>query len=197
MNAALVISIITVVISVLSLAVSGGLVLRQTRIARDGYALPVVLDVFAKFRTEEFFSSYQYVLYRFRDEFPEPVPVTSLPHEARTHLRNVGGLYDDLGKLVAHGIIREELVIGGRGDSVIRVWDIIVPYVYADRRLKTPNLWIYLEDLAARSARNPAAAIHAKLRLGSYPPEQVRNGPQPPPSPAPEESPAGENAARP
>ncbi|MCA2217752.1 DUF4760 domain-containing protein [Jidongwangia harbinensis] len=185
MNASLVVSIVTVVISVLSLAVSGGLVLRQTRIAKDGYALPVVLDVFAKFRTEEFFTSYQYVLYRFRAEVPDVVGVTALPPEIRAHLRNVGGLYDDLGKLVAHGIVGEELVIGGRGDSVIRVWEIIVPFVYADRERKNPNLWIYLEDLASRAARNPAATIHAKLRLGSYPPAAVHRGAEGPAGSAP------------
>jgi hypothetical protein len=173
MNAALVVSIITVVISVVSLAVSGGLVLRQTRIARDGYALPVVLDVFARFRTEEFFTSYQYVLHRFRDEVPEPVALTGLPPDARAHVRVVAGLYDDLGQLVAHRIVREELVIGARGDSVLRVWDIVAPYVYEDRRVRGVNQWVYLEDLAARAARTPASAIHAKLGLIGRPPREL------------------------
>lgn len=161
----MVVSIVTVVISVVSLAVSGVLVLRQMRIARDGYALPVVLDMFGKLRTDEYFAADQYVLHKFRAEVPDVVALTALPTATRAHLRVICGLYDDLGKLVAHGIVSEELVVGSRGDSVTRVWDIVAPFVYEERRVKGTHLWIYLEDLAARAARTPAAEIHAKLGL--------------------------------
>jgi hypothetical protein len=170
MDAALVVSIVTVVISVMSLAVSGALVLRQMRIARDGYALPVVLDLFGKLRTDEHFTADQYVLHKFRAEVPDVVAFTALPAAARAHLRTIGGLYDDLGKLVAHGIVSEELVIGSRGDSITRVWDIVAPFIYEERRLKGTNLWIYLEDLAARAATTPPTTIHTKLGLREKPP---------------------------
>jgi hypothetical protein len=97
----------------------------------------------------------------------------------------VGGLYDDLGKLVAHGIVKEELIIGSNGPQARRIWETVEPFVRAERDKRNSNLWIYLEDLAYRTTRKPPAAIHEKLKLHQYagPP---RTSPAPPkPSPAP------------
>ncbi|WP_305785680.1 DUF4760 domain-containing protein [Symbioplanes lichenis] len=168
MDAKTVIALVAVAISVLSLVLSGMLALRQTRTTMDGYALPVVLNVFSQFRTQEFFDAQQYVF----DELPaQPVqPYTDLPLEARSQIRMVGGLYDDLGKLVAHGIVKEELIIGSNGPQAGRIWAAVEPFVRAERAKRGSNLWIYLEDLAYRAAHKPPAAIHDKLNLHRYAP---------------------------
>ncbi|WP_433727718.1 DUF4760 domain-containing protein [Actinoplanes sp. CA-051413] len=166
MDAKTAISLISIAISVGSLIVSGTLALRQTRTTMDGYALPVVLQVFSRFRTQEFFDAQQFIF----DELPrQPVrPYTDLSLEARSQLRMVGGLYDDLGKLVAHGIVKEELVIGSNGPQARRIWETIEPFVRAERDKRNSNLWIYLEDLAYRTTRKPPAVIHEKLKLHRY-----------------------------
>jgi hypothetical protein len=172
------IALISIAISVASLIVSGMLALRQTRTTTNGYALPVVLQVFSRFRTQEFFDAQQFI---FEDLPGEAVqPYTDLPLEARAQIRMVGGLYDDLGKLVAHGIVQEELVIGSNGIQARRIWEAVEPFVRAERDKRASNLWIYLEDLAYRSTRKPPAAIHAKLKLHQY------EGPARPPAPAPQ-----------
>lgn len=160
------ISLISISIAVVSLIVSGMLALRQTRTTMDGYALPVVLQVFSRFRTQEFFDAQQYVF----DELPRQAvqPYTDLPLEARSQIRMVGGLYDDLGKLVAHGIVKEELIIGSNGSQALRIWEAVEPFVRAEREKRNSNLWIYLEDLAYRTTRKPPAAIHEKLKLHRY-----------------------------
>jgi hypothetical protein len=163
-----VITVITIAISIISLAVSGTLALRQMRTATDGYALPVVLNVFSQFRTQEFFDAQQYVFHQLNREFEEPTAYTELPLEARSQVRAVAGLYDDLGKLVAHGIVREELVIGSNGTQARRIWEAVEPFVLEERRKRKSNLWIYLEDLAYRSTRTPPASIYAKLKLHRY-----------------------------
>ncbi len=178
MDAKTAIALASIAIAVLSLIVSGMLALRHTRTTSDGYALPVVLNVFSQFRTEEFFEAQQYVF----DELPrQPVqPYTDLPLESRHQIRMVGGLYDDLGKLVAHGIVKEELVIGANGIQARRIWEAVEPFVRAERAKRSSNLWIYLEDLAYRTTRNPPAAIHERLKLHRYagPPPNT-----PPPGP--------------
>ena len=177
MDATTAISLASIAISVVSLIVSGTLALRQTRTTMDGYALPVVLQVFSRFRTQEFFDAQQFVF----DELPrQPVqPYTDLPLETRSQVRMVGGLYDDLGKLVAHGIVKEELIIGSNGPQARRIWETVEPFVRAERNKRNSNLWIYLEDLAYRTTRKPPAAIHEKLKLHQY------AGPPRPPAPAP------------
>lgn len=138
------------------------------RTATDGYALPVVLNVFSQFRSQEFFEAQQYVFYQLNRDFEKPIAYTELPLDARSKVRAVAGLYDDLGKLVAHGIIKEELIIGSNGIAVRRIWEAVEPFVLEERRKRKSGLWIYLEDLAYRTTRTPPSAIHAKLKLHRY-----------------------------
>ncbi|MEU4562734.1 hypothetical protein AB0F72_30520 [Actinoplanes sp. NPDC023936] len=182
MDARTAISLISIAISVVSLIVSGTLALRQTRTTMDGYALPVVLQVFSRFRTQEFFDAQQFIF----DKLPrQPVqPYTDLPLEVRSQLRMVGGLYDDLGKLVAHGIVKEELIIGSNGSQARRIWEAIEPFVRAERDKRNSNLWIYLEDLAYRTTRKPPATIHEKLKLHPYAGPAHTSRPAPPESSA-------------
>lgn len=162
------IAMITIILSIVSLAVSGMLALRQLRTATDGYALPVVLNVFSQFRSQEFFEAQQYVFYQLNRDFEEPIAYTQLPLESRSKVRAVAGLYDDLGKLVAHRIIREELIIGSNGVAVRRIWEAVEPFVLKERQKRKSNLWIYLEDLAYRVVQTPPATIHERLKLHRY-----------------------------
>ena len=161
------ITISTIAISIVSLTVSGFLALRQMRTATDGYALPVVLQVFSRFRTQEFYEAQQYIFEHLNQDH-EACPYTDLPDEHRSKVRMVAGLYDDLGKLVAHGIVKEELIIGSNGVQARRIWEAIEPFVLAERELRSGNLWIYLENLAYRSTQTPPDVIHAKLKLHRY-----------------------------
>lgn len=165
MGSEVVINVVAVVISVVSLTVSALLAVRQNRTASAGYSLPVVLEIFDQFRTPEFFEARQYIYEQLNKEFEDPVPYTDLPPGVRAKVRIVGGRYDDLGKLVAHGVVNEELIIGSNGTAVRRVWEAIAPFVYEERRKSGALTWAYLEDLAGRARRNPPHAIYAKLGL--------------------------------
>jgi len=163
-----VINVVAIVISVMSLAVSGLLAVRQTRTAAAGYALPVILEVFNQFRTPEFFEARRYVYDDLNTEFDPPVAYTDLPADVQARVRTVAGRYDDLGKLVAHGIVGEDLIIGSNGTAVRRVWESVAPFVRAERRKRDSPTWIYLEDLAYRAARKPPKEIYAKLGLNRH-----------------------------
>ncbi|GAA2513237.1 DUF4760 domain-containing protein [Winogradskya humida] len=187
MDAKTVITVVTIAISLVSLTVSGLMAFRQIRTAVDGYALPVVLGVFSQFRTQKFFDAQQFLFDDLNRDFDPDTPYTDLPLAARSHIRMVAGLYDDLGKLVAHGIVREELVIGSNGIQARRIWEAVEPFVLAERRKRSGNLWIYLEDLAFRATRTPPQVIHAKLGLHRYTISTGRVLPRPrrkPPAPS-------------
>lgn len=159
------INVVAIVISATSLAVSGVLAVRQNRTASAGYSLPVVLEIFDQFRSEEFFEARQYVFHDLNKDFERPMAYTDLPPDVRTKVRIVGGRYDDLGKLVAHGVVGEELIIGSSGTAIRRVWEAVAPFVYEERRKTGALTWAYLEDLAERALRNPPQAIYTKLGL--------------------------------
>ena len=157
-----------IVISIVSLTVSGLLAIRQNRTSSAGYALPVVLEIFDQFRTQEFFDARQFIFDRLNKDFDPPVAYTDLPQDVRTKVRIVAGRYDDLGKLVAHGIVSEELIIGSNGTAIRRVWESVAPFVLDERRKSGAQTWRYLEDLACRATRTPPSAVYAKLGLRRY-----------------------------
>jgi len=157
--------VLALVISLIALTVSAYLAARQTKTAAAGYALPVVLEVFDQFRTPEFFTARQYVYHRLNVEFDPPVALVDLPVDVQTTVRLVAGRYDDLGKLVAHGIIDEDLIIGSNGTATRKVWAAVKPFVLLDRRENNATTWCYLEDLARRVERRPPRDVYDKLRL--------------------------------
>lgn len=161
-------NLLAIVISVVSLTLSVALAIRQNRTASAGYALPIVLEIFEQFRTPEFFNARQYIYDRLGNDFDPPVAYTDLPEDARAKVRIVAGRYDDLGKLVAHGIVSEELIIGSNGTAIRRVWESVAPFVLAERRKSDALTWRYLEDLAYRAARRPPKLVYAKIGLRQY-----------------------------
>ncbi|WP_435863905.1 DUF4760 domain-containing protein [Streptomyces phaeochromogenes] len=157
-------------ISLTALVVSILLTLRQIRLASGGNHLPVVLDAFRESRSVEWLAAEEYILTALTNDHATDCGCRGLPVPARTYADTIGLFYDDLGKLVAHGVIDQNLVIGAYGTNIVRLWDAVAPYVYADRRRHGRRYWSYFEDLAARTATTPPSAVYANLNLRSRPP---------------------------
>lgn len=143
----------------------------QIRVARGANHLPVVLDAFKASRSPEWFEAQEYILNKLPGEHAAGCAWRDLPQQARDQVNTIGLFYDDIGKLVAHHVIRQDLVIGSYGDPIVYLWDALAPYVYAERAY-IPGFWVYFEDLAARTASRPPRAVYAKLRLRPRPPRQ-------------------------
>ncbi|MDQ0600804.1 hypothetical protein QF037_005149 [Streptomyces canus] len=75
-------------------------------------------------------------------------------------IRRVSLFYDDVGKLVAHGVVEESLIIGSYGLNIVNMWDVLAPYIYKERILTTKAM-LYFEDLAARAKARPMESVHA------------------------------------
>jgi hypothetical protein len=169
-DATIVLNVTALVISLAALVVSGYLTLRQIRLASGGNQLPVILDAFKESRDPAWFEAQEYVLSKLTQEHPAHGGHRGLPEPTRTHTAKVGLFYDDLGKLVAYRVVDEKLVIGSYGTMITRLWDVVAPYVYEERRAHGLHFWVYFEDLAARTAANPPEAVYSALRLRSRPP---------------------------
>lgn len=165
---------VTLAIQVLSLAAIA-LTVRQVQLAKGANHLPVVLDAFQHTRTEAWLDAEQYILTELSEEHAADRGYRGLSPAARAHTSTIGLFYDDLGKLVAHGMIDEDLVIGSYGMQITRLWDALAPYVYVERRVHELDFWIYFEDLATRVAAFPPGRVYAKLGLRTRPPRLEPN----------------------
>lgn len=170
MAATIVFNIATVTISVLAVATSIWVARRQIHLASGGNHLPVILDAFQHTRGSDWLDAEEYVLTDLADEHPPARGYRDLPARARRHAGTIGLFYDDLGKLVAHGVINQNLIIGSYGTNIVRLWDALAPYVYAEREARGLHFWIYFEDLAARTASTPPGRVYTSLRLRSRSP---------------------------
>jgi hypothetical protein len=160
-------SIVALLISVVALV----LTVLQIRVARGGNHLPVVLDAFKESRSPEWFRAQEYILGELARDHDIDCGWRGLPEPALAHVNTIGLFYDDIGKLAAHGMIDEDLIIGSYGGTITRLWDALAPYIYEERRAYMPHHWTYFEDLAARAAKRGPEAVYAELSLRRRPPE--------------------------
>jgi hypothetical protein len=168
-------SIVALLISVVALV----LTLLQIRVARGGNHLPVVLEAFKESRTPEWFRAQEYILGELARDYDVDCGWRGLPEPARAHVNTIGLFYDDLGKLAAHDLIDEDLIIGSYGETITRLWDALAPYIYEERRAYMPHHWTYFEDLAARAARRGPEVVYAELGLRRRPPDRNQDLPEP------------------
>ena len=163
MNAA---TLISLCLSGSALVVSVYTNARSVRATRASQSLTVIKDIFGQRHDPEFVAAMAAVRSpEFATDIDPAGGVSGLPDGARAAAERLIVFYDDLGKLVAHGIIDEDLVIGAYGAGARWAWDALAPFIVAQRVLNETNYNIYFQDLALRTARNPPAAVHARLRL--------------------------------
>lgn len=85
----------------------------------------------------------------------------------------MASIYNNLGKLVAHGLVDESLIIGAYGGSLLRAWNLLAPYVYLERQEDQRNPMRYFEDLAWRVSSNRPDDVYRRLGLRALPPANM------------------------
>jgi hypothetical protein len=155
--------------------VSGAVSWRQLRLAQHANTLPVLVDLFREHRSVDLARARQFV----HEELPgcdAAMGLDGLPEGSRDLVRELAWFYDNLGALVAHGVIDIEPVSGYLGGSVISVWESLEPVVLAERALRAgngmpdPNRWQeYFENLYHLVREVPADRSRAQTRLWRLP----------------------------
>lgn len=163
-------NVAALVISIAALTASVLIPYGQLRSSQRANTLAMVFNGFRETRTPEFRTSVEYVLYRLRREFPDAISYVDLPAGPKEHVRQVAFFYDELGKLVVHGVVDQDLVIGSYGLTIHRTWSAIAPYVYREREIRQRVVLPYLEHMAAVTSEITAADIHRKMKLKTLPP---------------------------
>jgi hypothetical protein len=171
MTSSTVLSLSSLVVAVLALLVSAGVAVRQLARLRHSNLLPVALDLFREFRTPEFREHMRYLQDELWDRCPPgDVAIGELGDEARAHVAPVAGYFNNVGVLVANGVVEAELVQSFMGGSILRAWSRTAPYVEVERRRRQdPFYSSFFEHLAALCIRTPPAELHGRLHLERVP----------------------------
>ncbi|MGW4979089.1 DUF4760 domain-containing protein [Streptomyces mirabilis] len=163
-------NVLALVVSVAAFATSIFVARRQLKLTQDSNVLPIIIDVFKETRTLEFSRSIEFVRDELSTRYRSDDGYRNLPEQAKVHIRRVGLFYDDVGKLVAHQIVDEQLVLGSYGAAVVKMWDRLAPFVYAERQRHGNWTMAYFEDLASRAHGTTMRDIHRNIRLRRRPP---------------------------
>ncbi|WP_037624143.1 DUF4760 domain-containing protein [Streptomyces aureus] len=162
-------------VSVVALGVSGWASVRQLRLAQHANTLPVLVDLFREHRSARLAGARQFV----HEQLPGcdlSAGLDGVPGAHRELVRELAWFYDNLGALVAHGVVDIEPVSGYLGGSVISVWEGMRPMVEAERAKRAgnampdPNRWQeYFENLYHLVREIPADQARAKTELWRLP----------------------------
>ncbi|WP_138733096.1 DUF4760 domain-containing protein [Modestobacter excelsi] len=154
----------TLAVSVLALLVAMRSNQRSVKVARASQALSVVKDIFGQRGRPDFVEALNAVR-----AIPYPlntnVGIEGLPDGLRNKAKLVMAFYEDLGKLVAHGIVDEDLIIGALGHSVVWAWTPLERFILAQREKNQTEYFIYFQHLAARAMARTPKQVHKKLGL--------------------------------
>lgn len=161
-----------IVIAAVALLVSiaaAGVSLQQLREARKANTLPATVDLFREYRGRDMVKARRILNERLPLLNPEN-GVRGLPDDVAQAALQVGHYLDNLGVQVAHGLLAPELAAGFLGDSTIRLWCQLQPFIRNERSLRSPNAYLqYFEHLAATLRIVQPSQVRAGLLTWSEP----------------------------
>jgi len=121
-------AVLALLISLLSLFAAVVTARRQALLAQRANDASALVELFREYRSQPLASARRNV----RDHIKEWAPengVEGLPDDVRYLL----WFFDNLGVLVAHGVVESGPVIGWLGGSAVSMWDLLQPFILAER----------------------------------------------------------------
>jgi hypothetical protein len=139
------------IVSLVALALSGWSSIRQLGLARHANSLPTLVELFKEHRTNELADARHFVCSRL-PSIDVSDGLAALDESDQQLVRALGWYYDNLGVLVAHGVVPVAPVAGYLGGSLIECWERMEPLVQAERakraQMTDPTRWQeYFENL--------------------------------------------------
>jgi hypothetical protein len=164
----LLINVAALAFSLLALITSTVIALRQSKLMQHSNLLPILNDLFERFRSPDFKHHLRYVTNELQDNYPPgTTDIDNLPEAADRHVAPVVDFFNLVGLLTANGIIDDLLVASYMGRSVKLAWKHTEPYIRAARRRRNdPNVSLFFEHLAYLMSKNEPSTINRRLRLG-------------------------------
>jgi hypothetical protein len=158
-----------VIISIIAVATSVIFGWRALKLARHSNTMPVLTDLFGEHRSKQLAEARQFVYFDL-SKYDLSLGLDGLPEDKKTLVRDLAWFYDNLGTLVAHGVVDIAPVSGYLGQSVLLYWEIMQPLIRAERKKRLasydPERWqIYFENLYHLIRERPPEKARAAQRM--------------------------------
>jgi hypothetical protein len=157
MDASLVVSVMAVTVAV----ASGVVALLSQREARKSNDL-AILEALREYREIE--ASRRFVFRELAQRNNPALGITRLDEESRKHVVAVCHYLDHLGFLVDSSVVKREAIAGLLGESVLRCWKDLRPFIEAERRERDGEYAQYFENLAAEVLEADPKKVRSHLR---------------------------------
>lgn len=160
------INTISLILSFLAVFISSFFAIRQVKVMQQTNYLPILIDMFREFRDSDFKTHSSYVVNQLKKECnPAETGYMYLPPDALVHVRTISHFYDNLGLLVANGIIDQKLVLSFMGGSILSTWTVLEPFIRRERELRQGDYQEFFEHLAALAKKTSPDTIRRNMNL--------------------------------
>ncbi|MET9455679.1 hypothetical protein ABZY05_11425 [Streptomyces canus] len=159
---------LTLIISLVALALSGFATVRQLRYARSASDMTLLLEVaLHNIRDKDFQNDQRYVLTRLVEEHPPEGGIDVLPEQAHTATRNVVFMYEYIGIMYALDMVDSRIALGIFNFRIRQVWETLEPYIRAERAARQAPFLPFFENLYLRAQVAPTEDILRSIGLRS------------------------------
>ena len=122
--------------SLLALALSSFLALRQSRLMRHANQLPVVIDLFRELRADTFITREQEVWHSLPGNEDPSKGFGGIPTPLRTYAYDICLYYQTVAYLVNFKMLDSELAYTALHYRVLRTWSSVKPFVHGERIIR-------------------------------------------------------------
>ncbi|MFI5838837.1 hypothetical protein ACIA8K_03865 [Catenuloplanes sp. NPDC051500] len=160
------ISIIGLALSVVAIIVSSWTAVRQMIITRKSSNLQATTDVLiAQFGDRTFQADQRYVVTRLREEHDPQLGIDALPEPATAKAWNVGFMYENLGIMLAFGLVDRRIILSIGNYRLRQVWEALAPYIETERRMRGAPFLNFFENAYVQARETEPTDIYHRLSL--------------------------------
>jgi hypothetical protein len=162
-----IVSLMALAVSILALALSGAIAIRQVGLARGANQRSGVVELTKELRSQSFLDRERYVNTVLGKEYPSGVAQTELPALAGDNVQVVASLFSSVGILVAFdGALDRRIAVSVFGYRAERAWRSLEPFIKAERQRRQGDYMPCFEHFVAvvRETSSEQASIALKLK---------------------------------
>lgn len=187
------INVAAIAISILALAVSTYLAVRQALAAKQANQIPVFVDLLREARSPEF-RNRERSLWRELGNYDQTKGFAGLPKERRDDAEVVCSYYSALAYCIAIGVVEHDLAVIPIHYRLLKTWESVYPFVIAEREIRGDgeSFLNLLEDFVAEARQTNTQSLEEEISRRAFPklaaalrksgarslthPPQVKNG---------------------
>lgn len=136
MNLSTILNVAAITASLLALAVSSFLALRQSRLMRHANQVPVVIDLFRELRADTFITREQQIWSSLPGDMDPSGGFAGIPEPLRTYVYDICLFYQTVAYLFIFKMIDDKLVYTAFHYRILRTWSSVAPFVRGERAIR-------------------------------------------------------------